>query len=123
MPKRKTHQPPPTNDTGKRQAPNRLAQLLAEAISKDEDVLQEIQTLIAKKPDGTNTSEPFSDTDSAVSAGPSITPDAIFPTTTENEGLVDLGLFSLIHPPVDAKIRTQICNKEYVDIAKLIFTE
>jgi len=65
MPKRKTPQPPPTDNTGtKRQAPNRLAQLLAEAISKDEDVLQEIQTLIAKKPDGTDTSETFSDTNS-----------------------------------------------------------
>ena len=39
------HLPPMTLE------PNRLAQLLAEAISKDEDVLQEIQTLIAKKPD------------------------------------------------------------------------
>jgi len=58
-----------------------------------------------------------------MSAGPSIIPDAVTPTPTEHEGLVDLGLFSLIHPPVDAKIRTQICNKEYVDMAKLIFTD
>ena len=69
------------------------------------------------------TPEFFSETNSEMSTGPAIIPDAISPTTTEQEGLVDLGLFSLIHSPVDYKIRTQICNKEYIDLAKFIFTD
>lgn len=34
---------------------------------------------------------------------------------------VDLGSFSLVHPPIDSKLRQQIWNREFVDLGVLYF--
>lgn len=39
------------------------------------------------------------------------------------ENSVDLGNFSLVHPPIEPKLRQQIWNREFVDLGVLYFRE
>lgn len=39
------------------------------------------------------------------------------------ENSVDLGTFSLVHPPIEPKLRQQIWNREFVDLGVLYFRE
>ncbi|XP_060587736.1 uncharacterized protein LOC132743225 [Ruditapes philippinarum] len=126
--------------SGKKQKKNgssKLAQLIATAISKDEEVLKEIVDLLptTDKDDGTANYEIEPDQDvqsmstnhdqmdtsedgvslSTMDSGP-------VPLDLSNNS-VDLGSFSLVHPPIDSKLRQQIWNREFVDLGVLYFRE
>lgn len=125
--------------SGKRQKKggNKLAQLIADAISKDEDVLKEIADLLPApdKDDGTAFSDSSSEHDVRSMSSVNIEMDTDEDNNSYAHGdsgpmpivlgeqEVDLGAFSLVHPPVDVKIRQQIWNREYVDLGVLFFKD
>ncbi|WAQ99023.1 hypothetical protein MAR_023396 [Mya arenaria] len=129
MPKRRPNEV--TSGKGKASKPqqpgqNRLATLVAEALSNDEDIMEEISSLLQakrSKHDGTAAStsnmEDVSDSVSEVSVN-SVDNADIF---TEPPPQVDLGVFSIVHPPVEKKLRIQILNREYVELSRLIFLD
>ncbi|XP_052787925.1 uncharacterized protein LOC128222832 [Mya arenaria] len=116
--------PEPSTTGGKQ---SRLAVLLANVISKDDDILQEIGDLInsagAAKPDGTAVSIASSvsseqDLASVDSLYSEVNTD--FPSENAEPEHVSLGAFSAIHPPLDQKLADKILNGEYVDFASII---
>ncbi|WAR01576.1 LOW QUALITY PROTEIN: DPOL-like protein, partial [Mya arenaria] len=126
MPKRRPNEV--TSGKGKASKPqqpgqNRLATLVAAALSNDEDILEEISSLLLaklSKQDGTAASmEDVSDSVSEVSVN-SVDNADIF---TEPSPQVDLGVFSIVHPPVEKTLRIQILNREYVELSRLIFLD
>ncbi|KAH3802390.1 hypothetical protein DPMN_156066 [Dreissena polymorpha] len=104
---------------------NHLATLIAEAISQDQEVLQDIQALLSapakatQKSDGTSTTAPVSETDSV--SEETETDDVAFIPYLSNFGDspstsiasdISLGVFSTVHPPLDQSTINKIVNGE-----------
>ncbi|KAH3851501.1 hypothetical protein DPMN_093983 [Dreissena polymorpha] len=111
--KRKASSEAPPEEPAPKQ--NRLATLIAEAISQDRKVLEDIQTLLTaptestRKPDGTSSATSVSETGSIreecqesddVSSVLAMSNFGDGPSTSSAAD-ISLGVFSVVHPPLD----------------------
>ncbi|XP_052261592.1 uncharacterized protein LOC127865691 isoform X1 [Dreissena polymorpha] len=113
---------------------NRLATLIAEAISQDREVLEEIQTLLTapteptRKPDGTSSAISISETDNISEESDDVSSVLAMSNfgdgpSTSSAADISLGVFSVVHPPLDQNTMNKIVNGEYVDFPSLIFKD
>ncbi|XP_053393999.1 uncharacterized protein LOC128555531 [Mercenaria mercenaria] len=136
---------------GKRRKPkdadSRMARLIATALAKDKNTMQELKDLINKqetddedvqtqREDGTyvdqddNTNVNLSGEDTASSSGESsegsdseLEDDLTgpYPPGGHSGESIDLGTFSAVHSPVDKKLKEKIFNMQYIDLSHLYY--
>ena len=118
---------------------NRLAQLIASAIVKDTQVLKDILEALPDEVsqqsqhnlDGTEIDTNSICSGSSVSTGIEDTSSTTSSTAVEHTGCldehvqqpVDLGMFSLIHPNLNPKLRARILNREFVDLSEVFYAD
>ncbi|WAQ98929.1 hypothetical protein MAR_023302 [Mya arenaria] len=122
---------PKTAGTGKRKAvqdqntgnkQSRLAVLLADAISKDDEILSEIGELLGNKDknkaDGTEVPSISSESSDDECTSVSVSETSMHTAYAYED--ISLGAFSAIHPPLDQKLIDKITNGEFVDFPYLL---